>query len=107
MQLEEKLDAIQNPNGNAYEGPKPTTKISAIIMIADTIEAATRAGMPDTIEEYSKFVERLINEKRDLGQFDDCPITMKELTTIKDTIIKDVPSMYHSRIKYPEVRKRK
>lgn len=91
----------------AYEGPKPTTKISAIIMIADTIEAATRAGMPDTIEEYSKFVERLINEKRDLGQFDDCPITMKELTTIKDTIIKDVPNMYHSRIKYPEVRKRK
>ncbi len=100
---DEKLDM----KNYAYEGPKPTTKISAIIMIADTVEAATRAGMPETIEEYGKFVENLIKDKRDLGQFDDCPITMKELTTIKETIVKDVPNMYHSRIKYPEVRKRK
>lgn len=99
---EEKLDI----NAFAYQGPKPTTKISAIIMIADTIEAATRAGMPETIDEYRQFVDRLIKEKLDLKQFDDCPITMRDLTIIRDTIVKDVPSMYHNRIKYPEVKKK-
>ena len=91
----------------AYPGPKPSTKVAAIIMIADTVEAATRAMNIETIEEYDKFVTKLIKEKIDLGQFDDCPITMKDLTVIKNTIVKDVPSMFHSRIKYPDEKKKK
>lgn len=100
---EEKLDMSLF----AYKGPKPSSKISAIIMIADTIEAATRAGMPETIDEYRMFVDKLIREKLELKQFDNCPITMKDLNTIKETIIKDVPSMYHNRIKYPEANKKR
>ena len=90
----------------AYQGPKPSTKISAIIMIADTVEAATRAMNFQSDEEYANFVWGLIKEKLDLGQFDNCPITMRDLTIIKDTIVKDVPSMFHSRIKYPKMRKK-
>jgi membrane-associated HD superfamily phosphohydrolase len=83
-----------------YPGPKPSSKVSAIIMIADTAEAALRAQMPDTKKEFVAKIEALIDEKLRLGQFDDCPITLRELSKIKQTIINVLPSIHHSRINY-------
>ncbi len=83
-----------------YSGPKPQSKVAAIIMIADTIEAACRAYMPDTKEEFEGRISKLVDEKLSLGQFDDCPITIKEISIIKETIIDVLPSIHHSRVSY-------
>ncbi|MBQ9276745.1 MAG: HDIG domain-containing protein, partial [Clostridia bacterium] len=88
-----------------YSGPKPQTKIAAIIMIADTIEAAMRAYMPDTKEEYEARINKLVDEKLELRQFDECPITMGDIAIIKQTIIEVLPSIHHSRINYDKKKK--
>ena len=88
-----------------YAGPKPQTKIAAIIMIADTIEAAMRAYMPDTKEEYEARINKLVDEKLELRQFDECPITMGDIAVIKQTIIEVLPSIHHSRINYDKKKK--
>ncbi len=83
-----------------YAGPKPQTKIAAIIMIADTIEAAMRSYMPDTKEEFIARINKLIDEKIEMYQFDECPITMADIATIKHTVIDVLPSIHHSRVSY-------
>ena len=89
-----------------YAGPKPQTKIAAIIMIADTIEAAMRAYMPETKEEYESRINKLVDEKLELRQFDECPITMGDIAIIKQTIIEVLPSIHHSRINYDKKKKK-
>lgn len=89
-----------------YAGPKPQTKIAAIIMIADTIEAAMRAYMPDTKDEYEARINKLVDEKLELRQFDECPITMGDIAIIKQTIIEVLPSIHHSRINYDKKKKK-
>lgn len=82
----------------SYTDPKPSTKIAAIIMIVDTVEAAIRAvGVNNDLRQ---FIHKLIKEKADLDQFSDCPLTFKDLQTIEDTLVETVPNMYHNRIKY-------
>ncbi len=89
-----------------YAGPKPQTKIAAIIMIADTIEAAMRAYMPESAEEYTARISKLVDEKLELHQFDECPITMGDIAIIKQTIIEVLPSIHHSRIDYYKKKKK-
>ncbi len=89
-----------------YAGPKPQTKIAAIIMIADTIEAAMRADMPDTKEEYETRINKLVGGKLELRQFDECPITVDDIAFIKQTIIEVLPSIHHSRINYDKKKKK-
>ena len=83
-----------------YPGPKPQTKIAAIVMIADTVEAACRAYMPDSQEGFEERVNKLVDEKLQLGQFDECPITMHDLNVIKTTIIETLPQVQHGRVSY-------
>lgn len=92
-------------NKYTYSGPKPQTKIAAIIMIADTVEAAMRAYMPDTKEEYEGRITRLVDEKIELRQFDECPITMDDIAVIKRTIIEVLPSIHHRRVDYDKRKK--
>lgn len=89
----------------AYPGPKPHTKMAGIIMITDTVEAATRAQGIELGEGFKKFIHQLIQSKVDSGQFDECPLTFKDIQIIEDTLIRVVPSFYHQRIKYPEEEK--
>lgn len=88
-----------------YAGPKPQTKIAAIIMISDTIEAAMRAFMPDTREEFEARINKLVDEKLELRQFDECPITMGDIAIIKSTIMEVLPSIHHGRISYDKQRR--
>ena len=88
-----------------YPGPKPSSKISAIIMIADTAEAAFRAYMPPTKEEFLVKIDALIDDKMKQGQFDECPITLEEISKIKQTIINVMPSVHHTRISYETEKK--
>lgn len=87
-----------------YSGPVPQSKIAAIVMITDTVEAALRANMPPTKEEFVERVNMLIDEKLKAGQFNECPLTMRDLTRIKETIIEVMPSIHHSRVSYEKRR---
>lgn len=84
-----------------YSGPKPRSKESAIIMIADTVEAASRSL--EKVDEVSlnELASRLIREKADDGQFDQCMLTLEELAAVKATLIKTLVAFGHTRVKYP------
>lgn len=87
-----------------YPGPKPRSKESAIIMIADSVEAASRS-MEDVSEEaLEEMVGRVVKDKAEDGQFDNCPLTFEELSIIKKRIVKTLVSTRHVRVKYPEKR---
>ena len=90
-----------------YSGPKPRSKESAIIMIADTVEAASRSLEKVNEETLMELANRLIREKADDGQFDNCLLTFEELALVKETLVKTLVAYGHSRIKYPtrELRK--
>jgi len=93
-----KIDVIKY----SYKGPVPTTKIAAIIMICDTAEAAIRAAESAEYERRDEILSGLIQDRIGAGQFDACDITLKELATIKNTILSALSGMYHKRIKYPD-----
>lgn len=85
-----------------YPGPPPQTKEAGIIMICDTIEAASRSLEDINEEVLEELFERLVGDKIEDGQFDQCPITFEELGMIKKTIIKNLMLSHHVRVKYPE-----
>ncbi len=84
-----------------YAGPKPRSKESAIIMIADSFEAASRSLEKVDEATLVELINRLIRDKADDGQFDDCLLTFEELGTVKKTMVKTLVAALHSRIKYP------
>lgn len=89
-------------DGYCYDGPKPTTKISAILMICDASEAALRSSGDKSKAE--KIVDSIVNERIAFEQFSDCDITMKEIDIIKSTIITTYLGIRHKRVKYPDVK---
>lgn len=86
-----------------YPGPKPSTKIAAIIMIADGCEAAARSLQDRSRENVKKVVRKIVNERMQLGQFEECEITLNELNIIIHTVVNHLTGVYHSRIEYPKV----
>ena len=86
-----------------YPGPKPSTKIAAIIMIADGCEAAARSLQDRSRENVKKVVRQIVNERMQLGQFEECEITLNELNIIIHTVVNHLTGVYHSRIEYPKV----
>ncbi len=86
-----------------YAGPKPQTKIAAIIMIADSCEAASRLLANRSRENVNKTVKSIVNDRMKLGQFDECEITLKEIDIIIHTITNTLSGVYHNRIEYPKI----
>lgn len=84
-----------------YAGPKPRSKESAIIMIADTVEAASRSLEKITEPALTELAKRLVREKVEDGQFDNCLLTLEELAIITNTLIKTLVAFGHGRVKYP------
>ena len=97
-------DGELNIEDFSYPGPKPKTKIAAIIMIADASEAVVRALPKRTAEEAEKAIRGIIEERMDLEQFSDCDITMADLTTIRRTLVSTLTGVYHHRVKYPSIK---
>ncbi|WP_124059581.1 HD family phosphohydrolase [Vaginisenegalia massiliensis] len=85
-----------------YPGPKPQTKEAAIIMIADSIEAASRTLKDYNQESIEQLVNKIIDSKMEENQFEMANLTVHELQIAKKSLIKGVASMYHTRIEYPE-----
>lgn len=87
----------------SYSGPKPQTKISAILMIVDSCEALARTLSDRSRENVAKAVKKVVSDRMQFGQFDECEITLKELNIITHTVINSLSGVYHSRIEYPKV----
>lgn len=91
--------------GFRYDGPTPSNKISAILMVCDSSEAALRALAPDDRQKADQIVTNILNDRIKYRQFDNCDITMKELNTIKETIVTVFIGINHKRIAYPDAPK--
>ena len=87
-----------------YPGPKPRSRETAIAMMADSIESATRVLQEPTPERVRDLVDGLIESKQQDGQLDDAPLTMREITVLKDTFAKALSGIHHHRIDYPATR---
>ncbi len=87
-----------------YPGPVPETRIAAIIMIADAVEAATRSLADRSAANIEKLAGNLIEERMNLDQFVNCNITLRDLTVISRTIAQSLSGVYHSRISYPKLK---
>ncbi len=90
-----------DPSQFRYLGPKPKSKESAIIMIADSVEAASRSIDEVTEETINALVEGIVSEKANDGQFDECQLTFEELGVVKKNMIRSLILAHHLRIKYP------
>ena len=93
-----------NIDNYSYSGPTPTSRIAAIIMIVDSSEAAVRALKDRSPENVEALVRSIIEERLDLEQFDNCDITMHDLTVICHTIVSQLTGVYHSRVSYPKIK---
>ncbi|WP_166636458.1 HD family phosphohydrolase [Fonticella tunisiensis] len=88
-----------------YEGPKPESKESAIVMLADSVEAAVRSLTSPTIQDIEKMVDKIVNEKVEDGQLDNADLALKDIGKIKKAFIKVLIGIFHNRIEYPEIEK--
>ena len=85
-----------------YPGPKPNTKETAILMIADAVESAVRSLKSPTTEEIENMINKIIVERLNDGQLSDSPLTLKDIKTIAATFLRILRGMQHNRIKYQE-----
>lgn len=85
-----------------YPGPKPNTKETAILMIADAVESAVRSLKNPTPEEIENMINKIIVERLNDGQLSDSPLTLKDIKTIAATFSRILRGMQHNRIKYQE-----
>lgn len=86
----------------AYSGPKPFSKETAIVMMADAVEASSRSLANYSEENLNELVERIIYIQEQDGQFAETPLTYKDISHIKSVFIKRLSNIYHARITYPE-----
>ena len=100
-------DGELNIEDFSYMGPKPQSKLSAIIMICDASEAAVRAVNARSTEEAEKAIRAVIEERMDLEQFAECDITMVDLTKIRHALVDALTGVYHHRIQYPNIKYRR
>ncbi|WP_281847868.1 HD family phosphohydrolase [Olleya namhaensis] len=89
-------------NDFTYPGPKPFSKETAILMMCDSVEAASKSLKEPTSSKIDNFVENIINKQKDDGQFLNADITFKEIESIKKVLKRKLANIYHLRIEYPE-----
>ncbi|ADU74207.1 hypothetical protein M972_111192 [Acetivibrio thermocellus AD2] len=101
----EKLENVEEENFR-YDGVKPTTKEAAVVMLADSVEAAVRS-MPDKTEaKIEELIRKIIKDKLDDGQLDNCSLTLKDLDSIAKAFMKVFSGVFHSREEYPDIKKK-
>ncbi|MCH7809567.1 MAG: HDIG domain-containing protein [Chloroflexi bacterium] len=98
--------ALEDPNADAekfrYPGPKPQTKETAIVMLADSVEAVVRSSKDRSHERIDELVDGVIRERFNEGQLDESDMTMRDLKVIAESFKATLRGIYHERIEYPE-----
>lgn len=104
--------AVNESNGNPvdrskfqYPGPNPQSKETAILMMADSVEAASRSLKDYSAQSIGSLVDRIVDGQMADGLFKDSPISFHDVEVVKDTFKKRLATIYHSRIAYPEIKK--
>ena len=103
---ETKIDEIKEQDYR-YPGPRPQSKETGILMLADVIEATVRTIEEPTPQRVEQTIEELIKKRFEEGELDECPLTLKDLTRIKAAFLGVLVGIYHTRVKYPETVKKK
>lgn len=85
-----------------YPGPRPQSKETAIVMLADSVEAWVRSNRPSTQAEMERVIRRVINDRLIGGQLDECDLTLNDLGRIREAFISVLQGVFHPRIQYPE-----
>ena len=88
-----------------YPGPNPFTKEQAVLMMADSVEAASRSLPEYTEESIGNLVDKIIDSQVAEGYFRECPITFRDIATVKEVFKEKLRTIYHTRISYPELNK--
>ncbi|MFH1563593.1 MAG: HDIG domain-containing metalloprotein [Nitrospirota bacterium] len=86
----------------SYPGPKPQTKEAAIVMLADSVEAASRTLVKPTPTRIEKLVKKIIDDDFITGELDECDLTLKDLNKIAQSFTKILITLFHARVEYPE-----
>jgi cyclic-di-AMP phosphodiesterase PgpH len=97
---EQTTEAI-DPALFTYPGPRPQTREAALLMLADSTEAAARAAHDHSRAAIEELVERIVRQRLEEGQFDDCNLTLRDLVRIKHSFVTLLTGIYHPRIPYP------
>ncbi len=97
-----KMRAVVDESSYRYPGPKPTSREAAIIMLADSVEAASRSIEKPTATGIAELVDRMIDARIEDSQLDDCEMTLEELSRVKRAFVFCLSNMLHSRIAYPK-----
>ncbi len=85
-----------------YPGPRPQTKETGILMLADICESSVRAMKPDSAEEIDEIVQKMIADKVNSGQLDQCDLTISDLHQTRRAFVDILQGVHHPRIKYPK-----
>lgn len=95
-------DPTLTPEDFSYPGNPPSSRESAVVMLADTVEAACRTLENPSVPRLEKFITTLVNGKVEHNQLDNCELTYKDITKIKNAFVQILAGYYHSRIEYPD-----
>jgi hypothetical protein len=87
-----------------YPGPRPSTRESAVLMLSDAVESASRTLTEPTPARIAGLVHDLAMKRLLDGQFDDCGLTLEELAAVEQSLVKSLTAVYHGRVKYPDQR---
>ncbi|MFN8639856.1 MAG: HDIG domain-containing protein [Dehalococcoidia bacterium] len=85
-----------------YPGPRPSSRESALVMIADACEATVRASLDRTEERIRAIVDGIVRERIEEGQFDECDLSLRDLAVAADSFTRSLTAVYHPRVAYPE-----
>ena len=99
---EKEMNKQANENDFSYLGPKPYSKETAILMMCDSVEAASKSLKEPTSTKINTFVETIINKQVEMGQFLNADITFRDIESIKRVLKLKLANIYHLRIEYPE-----
>jgi putative nucleotidyltransferase with HDIG domain len=99
--LAAQVDPDVDPALFTYTGPRPRSRETAIVMLADSTEAAVRAARDPSPERIEAVVEQVIAERLADGQFDECDLTLRDLRVIADSFKRSLRAIYHPRVEYP------
>ena len=105
---EAKTRSEEDPHGEEvsdkdfrYPGPKPQTLEAAVMMMADTVESASRTLVDPTPSRIQGLVDSIAQKKMADGQFDECGLTFRQLDRVRQSLVKSLTAIYHARVKYP------
>lgn len=104
--------ALENSDGQEvneadfrYPGPKPQTKETGIVMLADAVEAGSRTLKEPSVSRIRNMIEDFVDERMQGDELDECPLTMRDITRIKESFVNNLTGMFHGRIEYPDSKK--